>query len=142
MVLGIWTYFWWSWSSIHGRIIERVRLSFPLQYHPLISDECRATCRIQLPFIAPPFFNCEVATNRSTLERLGDGRQFLVVGFLWPLILCASHPFDSFDSSVHCHLFSSSLTYLSVFIEATTAYKSTHHSVRLNSSSRKQQVDS
>ena len=87
-------------------------------------------------------FNCEVATNRSTLERLRDGHQYLVIGFFRLLILRASLHFDSFESSVHCFLFSSRLTYLSDLMEATTADKATHSSAHLNSSSPNQQVDS
>ena len=53
MDLRLWKYFWWSLISRHGRIIERACLSFPPQYPPLISGECRTIYRIKLPFIAP-----------------------------------------------------------------------------------------
>ena len=87
-------------------------------------------------------FNCKVATNRATLESPRDGRQYLVIGFIWPFILHAPQHFDTFESSVHYFLFRSRLTYLSGFMEATTAWKSTHCSTSLNSSSCNQQVDS
>ena len=87
-------------------------------------------------------FNCKVATNRSTIDRLGDGRQSLVIGFLWPFILRALRHFDSFELSFHCCLFSSRLTYFSGFNDATTSEKATYCSTHLNSISRNQQVDS
>ena len=131
-----------SWSSRHGRRIENARLSFTPQYPPLIPEKCRATRRINFSIHHSTCLDCEVATNRLTLEGLRDGSQYLVIAFLWTFILRASQNFDSFKSSVHCFLFISRLTYFSGFMGETTADKATHCSYRLNSISTNQPVNS